>query len=195
MFDSREAGDSDLYVIDAKGGVPRKLNIDLQDNALGSWSHDGQWIYLVNGENHGKPSVWKVPSDGGHAMKIADHAYFPLEAPNGDHVYFVRDRMLWRAKLDGTAQENVVGMPRLNSMGDEWFPFQSGIYFIAHEGDRSIISRFDVRTLRVRSLLREPEKSTPDWVGGLPVSPDGRYVLYTQVDEHASKLMLVQNWQ
>ena len=194
VFDSRGAGDSDLYVIDAKGGVPQKLNIDLQDNALGSWSHDGQWLYFVNGEDHGKSSVWKAPSSGGHAMKIADHAYFPLVAPDGDHVYFVRDRMLWRARSDGTVQESVVGMPQLDSMGDEWFPFQSGIYFIAHEGDRSIISRFDLRTRKVQSLY-ETEKSTPDWIGGLPVSPDGSYLLYTQVDERSSKLMLIQNWQ
>jgi len=195
VFDSRDGkGDSDLFVVDADGGAPQKLNIDVADNTLGSWSHDGQWIYFLNGEDHGIPSVWKVHSGGGQAVKIADHGYFPLEAPDGEHVYFVRDRRLWHAKSDGSEQEKVEVMPQLGSFGDEWFPFQSDIYFVAHEGEQSSISRFDLATRRVQQVYRT-EKSTPDWVGGLPVSPDGSYLLYTQIDKHSSNLMLIENWR
>lgn len=49
------------------------------------------------------------------------------------------------------------GMPELNSMGDEWFPTASSIYFLAHQNDRAVI--------------------------------------YTQVDERSSNLMLIENWQ
>jgi len=33
------------------------------------------------------------------------------------------------------------------------------------------------------------------WMGGLPVSPDGRYLLFAQTDGVSSDLMLVDNWQ
>ena len=193
-FDSRGAGDSDIYVVDPDGGVPRKLNIDVQDNALASWSHDGQWIYFVNGEDHGKPSVWKVPSGGGHAAQIADHAYFPLQSPDSEYVYFVRTRKLWRTKPDGSKEEPVAGMPEVNSMGDEWFPTASSIYFLTHQNDRAVINRFDMNTKHVTPIYTT-QKPTPVWIGGLPVSSDGKYLLYTQVDERSSNLMMIENWQ
>ena len=134
----------------------------------------GKWPFVIPGTlsggrwhvaQYGIPSVWKVHSGGGQAVKIADHGYFPLEAPDGEHVYFVRDRRLWHAKSDGSEQEKVEAMPQLGSFGDEWFPFQSDIYFVAHEGEQSSISRFDLATRRVQQVYRT-EKSTPDWVGG-----------------------------
>jgi len=194
-FDSRLGGEANIYLVDPRGGVPRKLSIDRQDNCLPSWSHDGQWIYFVNGEDSAIRSVWKVPSSGGHAVLIAKQsATFPLESPDGEKVYFVRNQKLWQVKTDGSMEQQVAGMPELNFMGDEWFPFGSSIYFIAHEGDKRIISLFDLQTKRARPIFTL-EKPSPGWIGGMPVSNDGNWLLFPQKDERSSELMLIENWQ
>ena len=194
-FDSRAGGESNIYTIDHRGGVPRKLKIDVGGNSLASWSQDGKWIYFVNGEDAGTPSVWKVPSSGGHAVPLADHgAFFPLESPDGQHVFFVRNRKLWWVKTDGSEEQQVIGMPDLNSMGDEWYPHKSGIYYLGHDEEKETINRFDLRTKVARTIFKLP-RPTPTWIGGMPVSPDGSYLLYPQVDARSSDLMLIKNWR
>jgi len=63
-FDSRVGGESNIYLVDPVGGLPRKLNVDVKGNNLPSWSHDGAWIYFINGDEDHHPAVWKVPSGG-----------------------------------------------------------------------------------------------------------------------------------
>ena len=194
-FDSRLGGEANIYLVDPRGGVPHKLSIDRQDNCLPSWSHDSQWIYFVNGDDSATRSVWKVPSSGGHAVLIAKQsATFPLESPDGKHVYFVRNKKLWQVKTDGSMEQQVAGMPELNVMGDEWFPFGSGIYFIAHKGDKRTISLFDLQKKQARPIYAL-EKPSPGWIGGMPVSNDGNWLLFPQKDERSSELMLIENWR
>jgi len=83
-FDSRISGEADIYLVDPQGGVPRRLDIDIGGNSQPSWSHDGSWIYFVIGDDARRPSVWKVPSHGGHAVRITQaQAAYPLESADG----------------------------------------------------------------------------------------------------------------
>jgi len=91
-------------------------------------------------------------------------------------------------------EQQVAGMPELNVMGDEWFPFGSGIYFIAHEGAKRTISLFDLQTKQARPIFTL-EKPSPGWIGGIPVSNDGKWLLFPQKDERSSELMLIENWR
>lgn len=194
-FDSRVEGVPTLFIVDPNGGIPRKVDIDVSGNSLASWSRDGQWIYFVNGEDAGTPTVWKVPSGGGHAIQIAGRgAYFPLESPDANYVYFVRNKQLWQVKPDGSAEQLLVGMPELNFMGDEWFPSGSGIYFMSHEGSKTVIKLFDRESRQIQPVFMM-DKFAPTWIGGMPVSSDGKYLLFPQVDELSSNLMLIENWQ
>jgi hypothetical protein len=60
-----------------------------------------------------------------------------------------------------------------------------GFYFITFEGGRPGISFFDLATKKTR-LVYLWEKRLPGWVGGIPVSPDGKYLLFPQLDEQSS---------
>jgi len=194
-FDSRMGGEANIYLVDPRGGVPRKLNIDIRGNNLPSWSRDGAWIYFVNGEDVFNSTVWKVPSSGGHAVQIAKHAAsFPLESPDGLYVYFARDSKLWRARTDGSTEELVAGVPQLSFLGDEWFPTEAGIYFLSHPDNKTIINFFDLQTRKVQPIFTL-EKPTPIWIGGMPVSKDGKFMLFPQVDQASSDLMLIENWR
>ena len=100
---------------------------------------------------------------------------------------------LWRVRTDGSAEQLVKGMPELSTM-DEWFPSGSGIYFISHSGAKPAIEFFDFSTEKIRRVY-EFEKPVPGWIGGMPVSSDGRWLYFPQLDEQSSNLMLIENWQ
>jgi Tol biopolymer transport system component len=192
-FDSRVGGEANIYLVDPHGGLPRKLDIDIHGNNLPSWSHDGKWIYFVNGEDIRHPSVWKVPSEGGHAVQVAKHAGFmPLESPDGRYVYFSHDGQLWQVKIDGTGERQIEGMPPVDN--DLWSQFGSGIYFLTYADNKWEIDVFDLNTKAMRKIF-VMDKDIPNYVGGLSISPDGRWLLFPQMDEFSSDLMMVENWR
>jgi Tol biopolymer transport system component len=192
-FDSRVTGEANIYLVDPLGSVPRKLEIDIHGNSLPSWSHDGSWIYFTNGGDTNRPSVWKVPSHGGHAIQIAQiQAFYPLESADGQYVYFIRENSLWRVRTDGSAEQVVKEMPQLNDI-DKWFPFGSGIYFIPRSGDKTAIEFFDLSTEKIRRVY-EFEKPVPGWIGGMPISNDGRWLFFPQLDQESSNVMMIENW-
>lgn len=184
-FDSRVGGESNLYVVDPNGGVPHKLSIDSRGNCMPSWSKDGAWIYFTDVSNSG---VWKVPTNGGHAAQIVGNpASFVIESPDGRYIYFARGKKLWRVKTDGSTEEPVTGMPEVNPIGDEWFPAEAGIYFLSHANGKTMINLFDLQSRRTRPIFTL-EKPAPDWIGGMPVSKDGKFMLYPQVDSASREL-------
>jgi Tol biopolymer transport system component len=197
-FDSRIGGEANIYIVDPHEGVPRKLNIDIRGNNLPTWSHDGKWIYFENGEDSQQATVWKVPSIGGRAIQlVGQEAIQPIESPDGKYVYFVRHLSLWRVQPDGGAAEPVAGMPPLSGGGDARFPTETGIYFLSQNSNtkKAEVKFFDLKS-RTARVIYVMEKDPP-WIytGGLPVSRNGKWLLFPQVDEQSSDLMLIENWR
>ena len=85
-------------------------------------------------------------------------------------------------------------MPKLKFLGDEWFPAEAGIYFLSHENGKAVINLFDLQTRQVRSIFTL-EKPAPNWIGGMPVSKDGKFMLFPQEDQSSSDLMMIENWR
>jgi len=198
VFDSRVGGEANVYVLDANGGVPRKLETGTRMNSLPSWSHDGRWIYFASGLTHDSLTVWRVAATGGRAVQLTKTASsMPIESPDGQYVYFVcfteGKIRLWRMRPDGTGESMVDAMPGLRSDGFEWWPSESGIYFYPDTGAKTELDFLDIRSSRIRRIYTF-DKPPATWLGGLSVSPDGRWLLYSRIDEAASDLMLVENF-
>jgi Tol biopolymer transport system component/DNA-binding winged helix-turn-helix (wHTH) protein len=202
-FDSRIGGsgdESNIYVVDPNGGAPRKLDIDVGKNSVPSWSRDGRWIYFSHGPASDL-SIWKVPSEGGHATQVVQSPAFPhMESPDGQYLYFVRKQRLWRIETSGSAEEEVKGMPKFNPAGFNggWFAAQAGIYYVAYgaaDASKQEIDFFDLGTKQTRRVFEFEKITPPGWMGGMPVSSDGEWLLFPQVDERSSDLMMVDNWR
>ena len=196
VFDSRVGGEANVYVMDANGGVPRKLETGTRMNSEPSWSHDGRWIYFESGLTDDSVTVWRVAATGGRAVQLTKTASStPIESPDGQYVYFVRFTegkfRLWRVRPDGGGESLVDAMPALT--GYEWWPSESGIYFYLDTGIKTDLDFLDLRTSRIRRIYAFDKP--PDMWGGLSVSTDGKWLLYSRTDEAASDLMLVENFR
>jgi Tol biopolymer transport system component/DNA-binding winged helix-turn-helix (wHTH) protein len=189
-FDSGAAGHWDVYVVDANGGAPRRITNDSVYGAIASWSGDGKWIYFMSVKT-GRPEVWKVPAQGGAATQVTRNGGFvAFEAPDGQSLYYTKqetDSTLWRSALDGSGETEVV-----TGVANRGFALtKDRLYYLHGERDRGF-------TLRMRILATGAETEISRIVKpmylGLSLSPDGKYLIYSQTDHEGSDLMLVDKF-
>ena len=71
-----------------------------------------------------------------------------------------------------------------------------GIYFVAHTGSAPPrpLKFFSFATRRV-TQIGMVEKEPLRWVPSLAVSPDGRWLLYAQIEHNTHSIMLVENFR
>ena len=185
-FDSNSGGTYRVYLISADGGQPKQVS---PGQGYGpSWSRDGRWLYFVSGGT-GDEQVWKLPSSGGSAVRVTKHGGTgPLESPDGKTLYFVKKDGVWKMPVEGGEEKQLIAdVYRVN-----YAVTDRGIYFTprnARDGSSSV-QFFDFATGRATSIVR----ITKPLDLGIGVSPDGRTLLYSQVDVTGSNLMLVDNF-
>lgn len=188
-FDSNTGGAYHVYTMAADGGQPRMLTPG--ESFFADWSHDGRWIYFSSSRS-GQEQVWKVPASGGEPVQVT-HAggSGALESPDGKTLYFMRREGvggLWSMPVDGGDERQVLpDVYRIN-----YAVTDKGIYFIPHNGPDGTawVQFFDFTTGKSTQIV----KVTKPLDLGLSVSPDGRTLLYSQVDYTGSNLMLVENF-
>jgi Tol biopolymer transport system component/DNA-binding winged helix-turn-helix (wHTH) protein len=192
-FEMREASHYGVYVADIAERVPRKLVSNVAEMARPYWSHDGKWIYFRSYATVGH-KIYRCPATGGDASLLASgpDPIGPQESFDGKVLYFMTRNIhagLRMVSLDGTRTESsLVGMPAIASER-LWAVVRDGIYFVPDAAPRTV-AYFDFATERVRDIF----KIDKDFDQGLSVSPDGRYILFSQVDEENSDILLVEQF-
>lgn len=185
----------EVYVISVNGGKPKRLESSPANSPANDggarWSRDGKWIYFQSDRDpSGQNQVWKMPVEGGEARRVTIKggvSIWPLESPDGQWVYYSHgDSSLWKVPSDGGEETRVLESVYGNAFG----VVKEGIYFIPNPdaAGRSSIQFFNFATKRIRSI------STIKSSYNLSISPDGRWLLYSQKDE-GSDLMLVENFR
>ncbi|MGA2149918.1 MAG: protein kinase [Bryobacteraceae bacterium] len=189
VFDSNSGDTYHIYVIGADGGQPRQAASG--ESYFGSWSRDGRWIYFASNRG-GAEQVWKVPAGGGTPVQVThEGGSGPLESPDGKMLYYVKQSGtggLWKMPVAGGQETQVVpDVYRVNYAVTE-----KGIYFTPHGGrdNTSTVEFFNFATGATTQIV----KVTKPLDLGLGVSPDGRTLLYSQVDQTGSNIMLIENF-
>jgi Tol biopolymer transport system component len=191
-FDTRIEDQSDIYVIAANGGMPRRLTDDPAEDSDPCWSRDGRWIYFQSNRS-GEFQVWKMSADGGDAVQVTKHGgVCPFESPDGQFLYYMKvfPLVLWRIPVEGG--EEALALDQLRPDYSLWAVAEKGIYFVEREGTGGWVIEFF--SFATRGLTRVAAMERPPGFG-LAVSPDTRWLLYTQVDVNSTDITLVENFR
>ncbi|MBI3653066.1 MAG: PD40 domain-containing protein [Acidobacteria bacterium] len=202
VYDSRsndleQAGNADIYIISAEGGQPRRLTTEPSEDVTPSWSRDGQWIYFCSSRS-GSMQIWKVPAAGGEALQVTRYGGFEAcESTDGKILYYSKGRSvpgIWQVPVAGgeeslTLDYHKAGYWRL------WTVMEKGIYFAtATTPSRPVIEFYNFATRKVTTVATL-DKPISRYDPGLAISPDRRSLLFTQMDQSGSDIMLVDNFQ
>ena len=180
-----------VYTADISDRVAHRLKTNVREADHPYWSHDGKWIYFRGSEGVGH-QLYRCPVGGGDATLLAGSLDLvtSIESSDGKALYFpsrIANSNIMMLALDhsGATPQEVSGMPRVFDES-QWTLAQDGIYFAPHDSPRSICF-FDFATRHTREIF----KADKDLGDGMSVSPDGRYLLYSQIDESNANIMIV----
>jgi len=180
--------------MNVNGGKPQRITRTAGNNDAPTWSRNGKWIYFVSNRD-GRDQLWKLPAEGGEAIQVTTNGGSNgFESFDGKFIYYAKGRYgtsLWKIPVNGGDETQV-----LESLV-QWNGFvvvDAGIYFIptpAAGATSSSINFLSFATGKIRPVATTDRPAQ----GGLTVSPDGRWILYSQLDQAASELMLVENFR
>jgi Tol biopolymer transport system component/DNA-binding winged helix-turn-helix (wHTH) protein len=196
VFDTRLRGNADIFVIDAEGGQPRALTTEPSEDNAPSWSADGRWIYFSSTRG-GSLQIWKMPPEGGQAVQVTkDGGFLGRESVDGKFIYYLKGRGIpgiWRAPVEGGAEVLVLTQSGVDGrLVRAWTVSKKGIYFASAEDPaKPLIEFYNFATLKVTRVATLARPLRPVF----SVSPDGRWLLYTQEDQFGSDIMLMENFR
>ena len=98
-------------------------------------------------------------------------------------------------KVDADGEEKQTRLPLWKKDWGNWALREDGIYFVhQHQGAYSALSRFDLETGTIDSLTTR--RGNASWtLPGLTVSPNGKWLLYTQPDLVNSDILMVDTYR
>jgi Tol biopolymer transport system component/DNA-binding winged helix-turn-helix (wHTH) protein len=203
-FDGRtESAHLSIFLVPASGGTPKPLTDDSAEDTKASWSHDGRWVYFSSNRT-GRYQVWKISAGGGTPVQVTRQGgHAPFESADAQFVYYAKERMapaIWRVPVIGGEEHPVLENPRPKTWS-YWALSPEGIFFLTQPDDSvfegatpTAIHFFEFRsrkTAHIADLRTNILISSP----GLAVSPDGRYLLYPQIDESSGDIILLDNFK
>jgi Tol biopolymer transport system component len=193
-FDSRPEGQAEIYVISSIGGSPRRVTKSEAEDVVPSWSANGAWIYFGSNRT-GVWQVWRVPASGGVEEQVTRNGGFAaFESADGKYLYYAKGRStsgIWRKRLPDGVEEPVLEQLKPGYWGS-WAVVENGIYFADQKDDDAAggIFFYDFGSGKIRRIV-EVHKPFAVADSAFAVSPDRRYILFTQIDESGADINIL----
>jgi len=202
-FDSRAKGNGNIYVINSNGGTPRQLTFNKSEDQIPRWSRDGKWIYFGSNRT-GIFQIWKKPAVGGKAIQVTKNGgWAAFESYNGKFLYYIQkstDSEILKIPVTGGAEQPVdKNLNNIYAWGT-WTLTKDGIYYIQPDSkganynfEKSGIYFYSFGSKDITKIanIAKPMHMASN---SISVSPDGRSLIYTQLDQDYSNIMLIQNF-
>jgi len=183
---------SEIYLISPEGGAPRRLTNHRSDDLIPSWSRDGKWVYFASNRT-GRFEIWKMQGAGGEAVQLTRNGGLTArESPDGRILFFQRPdatlTSLWKMPGDGGEETKV-----LDSVDSgNWALVDQGLWFMNWTETGGVALQYlEFATGKVTRVAPISKPPAP----GLAVSPEGRTILYSQIDQRGTELMLVEDFR
>lgn len=148
-FTAQRDGKDVLYVMNARGGSPRRIDIGLEWMISPSWSPDGKQI-VVSGSATGLSDLYVVDVASGKGRRLTNDKYGELQpqwSPDGKSIAFATDRGgdtdfetlrfdPWRIAVMDVATSRIDVLPEQDglNLNPQWAPDSRSIAYLS---DRS----------------------------------------------------------
>ena len=191
-FEVRTNGQSDIYFLDADGGMPVPITSHPAQDSRPTWSADGASIYFGS-DRSGVWQVWQLSLDAQIAtQRTTLGATAGWEIEDGNQLLYLRSDTsgIWKKTMD-------LDDDALFLKADPSFlsVTETGIFYINPilAGMQFQVMRFDHannESTMIQQIPVKPLNAFARW--GFAVSPDEKWMLFSQVDKSESDLMLTE---
>lgn len=183
LFNSRYS--HGLFAVDASGSKPvtQITTLELSHPAR---SIEGNTIFARTG-----PFVFRFYRKDRHVEKLTVQGGSPLmESSDGRYLYFAQGRMETKiARLDlRTKQQQTIISALLPGYNESWALTKNGIYFLAEQNGRPVISFHNFDTRKEYVVTSFPGDLPPVGDSGFTVSPGGETLLVVRAEPVASNI-------
>jgi Tol biopolymer transport system component len=190
-FDWEYEGQLDIFTIDVARGEPVRITKNLTEDHSPRFSHDGNWIYF-NSNRFGVWQIWKIPAKGGEAIQVTENGgYIAYEFHNGNRIYYNKFDTLgiWEKSLPDGEEKMVLDY----DIGwVNWDLAENGIYYVLESDEGNLVINFyDFANQKITKIANLGNIMIHDFC----LSPDRRWILYSQIERDESDIMLIENFR
>lgn len=193
-FDARLNSFAHIYVIGADGGSPRPITTGNFNDIVPSWSTDDRWIYFGSNRS-GSWQVWRARSDGSMPAEqvTQDGGMVAQESSDGKWLYFTHyaEAGLWRMPTSGGPEQKVFDGPPTGNL-NYWTLSGTLLYSLSDRGSGFTLQSIDPETKHMQTLYTLKHSPTP--FAGMSLTPDGKRVIFAELDRASSGLTLVDHY-
>jgi Tol biopolymer transport system component len=191
-FSARPGGNANIYMVPVAGGpVKRLTDGPAQDNAP-TWSPDGKWIYFQSSRT-GKRQIFRMRRDGSSVHQMTHQGgFYGVVSPDGKWLYYsIPEKGLRKMLVDGGQDVQVLDRQALYNH----FSFVIASQGICAVGVRDkagypvVLYPFDGGKARTLLYISHAPQFFPE------ISPDGRWFLYSSIDDTTYGIELVENFR
>jgi eukaryotic-like serine/threonine-protein kinase len=198
-FDARtRSASADIWLMPADRGEPRMIADQPGDSITPCFDPAGQWIYFTSSRT-GSLQLFRMPLTGGPATQVTRGGGFTCQiSADGRYLYYLKTRNggeIWRLDMATEREEPIV--PEMKSRN--WKVLKDGIYMLdsrtnSQHGTTARVAEarfYSFATRKIRDLGFQTSKAADS--SGVDISPDEKWLYYSQVDSVINELVIAEN--